>query len=125
MDLGFYICMENGNGWVRFNCGGSTMKIFFKTIILFIALIVLVSILPSTSFAGNNDSLPSYGYSGKGDDKWKYNILYSGMRISIYWAPNTNAFVSGDGVIQLGNTTDVSKTGPWYKDNLYTKFLIH
>ncbi|NLB77515.1 MAG: hypothetical protein GX796_01330, partial [Clostridiaceae bacterium] len=101
------------------------MKILFKTIILAIALILLVSILPSTSFAGNNDSLPSYGYSGKGDDKWKYNILYSGMRISIYWAPDNKAFVLGDGVIQLGNTTDVSKTGPWYKVNMYTRFSIY
>jgi hypothetical protein len=101
------------------------MKILTRTIILALALILLVSILSFTSFAGNNDSLPSYGYSGKGDDKWKYNILYSGMRISIYWAPSTNAFESGEGVIQLGNTTDFSKTGPWYKVNMYTGYSVY
>ena len=83
-------------------------------ILLFVTLIIVMIAIPLISYAGNNDSLPSYGYSGKGDDKWKYNILYSGMRISIYWAPDANAFATGEGIIQIGKTTDVSKTGPWY-----------
>ena len=125
MGRGFYICMANGAGWARSNFGGNTMKILFKAILLSLVLIVLFSILTSTTFAGNNDSLPSYGYSGKGDDKWKYNILYSGMRISIYWAPDANAFATGEGVIQLGKTTDLSKTGPWYQVSEYTGSSIY
>ena len=47
------------------------------------------------------------------------------MRISFYWAPDEEAFNSGQGVIQLGNTTDVSKTGPWYKVEIYTGYSIY
>ena len=91
-----------------------------KIFIVIIVFFLLILLLPQSSFAGNNDSLPSYGYSGKGDDKWKYNINYSGMRISFYWAPDEDSFASGEGVIQVGNTTDISKTGPWYKVERYT-----
>lgn len=77
------------------------------------------------SFAGNNDSIPSYGYSGKGDDLWKYNNNYSAIRISLYWAPDSASFESGTDVIQLGKTTDVSKTGPWYRVGEYTGYSIY
>ena len=97
----------------------------YKIILLILSVIILMIAAPLVSYAGNNDSLPSYGYSGKGDDKWKYNSNYSGMRISIYWAPDTDAFVSGEGVIQLGKTTDVSNTGPWYKVDMYTGFSVY
>jgi hypothetical protein len=51
------------------------MKIFLKALVLVIVFLVLVSILPCTSFAGNNDSLPPYGYSGKGDDMEQFYFL--------------------------------------------------
>lgn len=85
---------------------------------------LFLSIASTNVDAGNNDSLPSYGYSGKGDDKWKYHQNYSGMRISIYWAPDEASFTSGLGVIQVGTTTDFSKTGPWYRVESYTDYSI-
>jgi len=97
------------------------MRILSLAFLIFLFAIVL----SSSSFAGNNDSQPSDGYAGKGDDKWKYNLNYSGMRISIYWAPNEVSFSSGEGVIQVGNTVDVSKTGPWEKVKVYTGFSIY
>ncbi|MGI6086131.1 MAG: hypothetical protein ACOYIF_11985, partial [Acetivibrionales bacterium] len=74
----------------------------------------------------NNDSIPPYGYSGKGDDKWKYNSNYSGLRVSIYWAPSQTDFdIGSDEVIKLGNTTDFSSTGPWYRVVAYTDYSIY
>ena len=101
------------------------MKKIYKFLLIVFLFLILVPKNTIKVFAGNNDSLPSYGYSGKGDDRWKYNSNYSGMRISIYWAPNTNAFLTGEGVIQLGKTTDVSIKGPWYKVDMYTGFSIY
>ncbi|MGI6623149.1 MAG: DUF5704 domain-containing protein [Acetivibrionales bacterium] len=97
----------------------------YRKIFSIIVFFIIFFNSSSSSFAGNNDSLPSYGYSGKGDDRWKYNSNYSGMRISFYWAPDEDSFNSGEGVIQLGKTTDVSKTGPWYKVELYTGYSIY
>lgn len=111
------------------------------SLILFVFL--LTSVLSSSSFAGNNDSQSSDGYAGKGDDKWKYNLNYSGMRISIYWAPDEETFKYGvieeesrsrgdkesskiiKKVIQVGNTVDVSKTGPWEEVKIYTGLSIY
>lgn len=94
--------------------------------IVLIALTLNILFCPLNVFAGNNDSLPSYGYSGKGDDLWKYNCLYSALRISIYWAPTYNDFLQGtEEVIQIGDTVDVSKTGPWYRVDAYTKRTIY
>lgn len=96
-----------------------------KALSLIFLILIFISITLHLSFAGNNDSLPSYGYTGTGDDLWKHNSHYSAMRISIYWAPNSRAFKAGVGVIPLGNTTDVSKTEPWYKVERYTKYSIY
>ncbi|NLL96475.1 MAG: hypothetical protein GX227_05135, partial [Clostridiaceae bacterium] len=96
-----------------------------KLLALTLSIFLVASVLSSPSYAGNNDSLPSYGYSGKGDDRWKYNSNYSAMRISFYWAPDEDAFNSGENVIQIGKTTDVSKTGPWYHVDLYTGRSIY
>lgn len=79
----------------------------------------------SAVYAGNNDSLPSHGYSGNADENWTYTQHHSGMRISIYWAPNSTAFESGNSVIQVGNTTDITKTGPRYKVERYTDYSIY
>ena len=57
------------------------MNKYIKIILLILFVIIFVIVMSLMSYAGNNDSLPSYGYSGKGDDKWKYNSNYSGMRI--------------------------------------------
>jgi len=104
--------------------GGETVKKIYKFLLIVFLFLIFIPKSSLNVFAGNNDSLPSYGYSGKGDDKWKYNSNYSGMRISIYWAPNTSAFVTGEGVIQLGETIDISKTNPWYKVEFYTDYSI-
>lgn len=94
--------------------------------VLLIMTIVYMLFIPLDVFAGNNDSLPSYGFVGEGDELWKYNRLHSALRISIYWAPSHSDFELGtDGVIQVGDTVDVSKTGPWYKVESYTKRTIY
>ena len=86
--------------------------------VLLIMTIVYMLFIPLDVFAGNNDSLPSYGFVGEGDELWKYNRLHSALRISIYWAPSHSDFELGtDEVIQVGDTVDVSKTGPGIKWN--------
>ncbi|MGI6623606.1 MAG: hypothetical protein ACOX4T_10815 [Acetivibrionales bacterium] len=50
------------------------MRIMKKLFIIVFLLSIFLSITYTSVYAGNNDSLPSYGYSGKGDDRWKYNI---------------------------------------------------
>lgn len=125
MGLGSDIHTVNGFGLVQSDEDDVFMSKYKKILYILMALFAFILIFMQNSFAGNNDSLPSYGYSGNGDDKWKYNSNYSGMRISIYWAPDEALFNSGEGVIQVGNTTDVSKTGPWYKVDRYTIHSIY
>ena len=61
--------------------GGETVKKIYKFLLIVFLFLIFIPKSSLNVFAGNNDSLPSYGYSGKGDDKWKYNSNYSGMRI--------------------------------------------
>jgi len=49
------------------------VRLFYLVLFTFL----IISLLPSLSFAGNHDSQPSDGYAGKGDERWKYNINYS------------------------------------------------
>ena len=98
---------------------------FFPSIVLII-ITAWVLFSPVDVFAGNNDSLPSYGFVGDGDELWKYTRHRSALRISIYWAPTHSDFQLGtDEVTQIGDTVDVSKTGPWYKVEAYTKRTIY
>ena len=99
---------------------------FRKSVILIIILLTILCVFEFQIVAGNNDSLPSYGYIGDGAaEGWKYTRHYSGIRISIYWAPDINSFVSGQGVIPIGKTVDVTKTGPEYRIKSFTNRTIY
>jgi hypothetical protein len=51
------------------------MSKYNKPLFLILIIVIFISFFQLYSFAGNNDSLPPYGYSGKGDDMEQFNCL--------------------------------------------------
>ena len=96
---------------------GGSISVSKKSKAVLTLLILLVSYITASLnvFAGNNDSLPSDRYTGDAPDKWSYSSKYSGIRLSIYWAPSLEDFINGN-VIQIGKTTDITKTGPRFEE---------
>ena len=106
---------------------GGNFFVLIKTkfVLLFIIFLITFVTIPLNVFAGNNDSLPSDRYTGDAPDKWSYSSHYSGIRVSIYWAPSIEDFENGRGVIQIGKTTDITKTGPRFEEiQIYTTHSI-
>jgi len=79
---GFIIVMESGLGLVRW---GNIVKIDLKSyrqLIICIVVLLILSLFCVNSYAGNNDSLPIYGYIGQGAATgWEYTRHHSGMQI--------------------------------------------
>ena len=99
---------------------------FKKTKAVFSVLIILITFMTFSLnvFAGNNDSRPSDIYIGQAPEDWSITARFHGIRVSIYWAPSVEEFVRGEGVIPIGNTTDITKTGPRHEVEVYTPFSI-
>ncbi|NMA65777.1 MAG: hypothetical protein GX957_05980 [Clostridiaceae bacterium] len=97
----------------------------FKKVTFLFTVLVVIFLTSLKATAGNNDSLPSHGYIGDAADGWSYTQHYSGIRVSIYWAPDMESFKGGYGVKQIGKTTDVTKTGPRYRIQEYTDLTIY
>ena len=86
---------------------------------------LILSLPTEWVYAGNNDSLPSDPSAGQGLNDWKFHPDWEGIRISLYWAPSLGHFVSGEDVVQIGETKDFTKTGPRYKIDEYTTYSIY
>ena len=114
--------MASGAGLVHKR--GKKVKLS-KFIPLIMLMLILKFFVVLPVLAGNNDSLPSHGYIGEAADGWSYTRHYSGMRLSIYWASNIDCFITGDNVIKIGYTADITKTGPRFKINSYTDLTIY
>jgi len=102
------------------------MKFNKRILSLILLILTLIIALPTEwVYAGNNDSLPSDPSAGQGLNDWKFHPDWEGIRISLYWAPSLGHFVSGEDVVQIGETKDFTKTGPRYKIDEYTTYSIY
>lgn len=97
-----------------------------KIISILMILILLVSSIPAYA-TGNNDTLPSNPSAGKGSAFWNipaYNDM--GMRLTIYWGKNEDAFNAGD-IVKIGKTFDFAKqgSGARYQIEQYTTMSVY
>lgn len=57
-----------------------------KFLSLFLAVLMIMTMLPINVLAGNNDTLPANPSYGTPADGWTMNEDRNGMRLSMYWA---------------------------------------
>ena len=99
-----------------------------RVISLLLILVMFLSIVPIEVFAsGNNASLPSNPKTGSGETAWRYwTSDNEALRYSILWAPSEEDFVLGnEKIIQIGEVTDISRTGLKYRVERYTTQSIY